>query len=987
VLNTIALAVVYALVLWPALAWGGYRGWSLAVTELLALAGLALWVAGMLRSRRLEWRRTALDVPLGLLLLLPLLQLALGNRPLASWALAPPGDPGAPEPFPASTYLVGTVSPGQTLESFLLFATYAAAYVLVVHLVRTRQDLSRLVRALIVAGGVLAFLGLIDYFGGGGWLLRWRVPVSGHRLTGTFVNANHFGAWLVMLASLGIGYLTARRGRGGEAAPLGSLLRSRAAREAAIRRHLPFLAVGVMSVTVVCTLSRGAVLTLLLTAVAMMALMGRLGRMRWSLALVGSVLAVTLAYGAWIGFGPLLARIQQADYSFRWTQWIASAPMLGDFPLLGVGLGGYRDLYYRYQPPSLDPAAGYYPYAHNDWLQAAVELGLAGLVLIALGAWRAVRDLVGAHLLGRGACPVGGGVGQAARRHDAYNIGIALGGIGAALSLAIHSVVDFGARIPANGVLAAACLGIATVALHTRFRSAGGGHIARTRAIALDGKPRLALAAALAVLLAGAAVPLVLRPVQAEAEVAALAVLPAEPPASPEELAADRRAVRAVRARAQAHLEQALRLLDGGPLTEERRAATLERLASARRDLERALAMTPTDPYLHETLGQTHAAAAAADPALARDGSRAALSHLARAVAAAPAYATFHRSAALVAAGLPEPALEIALAAGREAVIRNPDLLGPLVERLAPLRPTTAQWVSLVPPSALDRVQLADALESRGLGAEAEEAYRRALELATRQEQPLVRWALGLLLLARGDHQAATSEVIQALSLDAENPELHLALGRTRAAAGDPSAADAYRAALASAEGLARKRGRESSVFRLDEPRARLLLARRLADHGQPRPARYRRALAEHLSDRQMWSEAAQVWEDLTEENPQDAGAYFGRAVALDELGAKTQAFGAFRRAVALDGNSRYRLRFAESLWEGDQYYQAISEWRAVVEQDPAHVDARLALTRAYLHVGDRLQAYRQYQELQQRVPNHPALRKGLAGLAGQPGN
>src|SRR5262249_57905383 len=78
-------------------------------------------------------------------------------------------------------------------------------------------------------------------------------------------------------------------------------------------------------------------------------------------------------------------------------------------------------------------------------------------------------DLVGAHLLGRADCPVGGGERDGAVRHDPFSVGLAIGGIGALIALLLHSAYDFPGHIPANGVLGAACLGIATLALHTRF--------------------------------------------------------------------------------------------------------------------------------------------------------------------------------------------------------------------------------------------------------------------------------------------------------------------------------------------------------------------------------------------------------------------------------------------------------------------------------------------------------------------------------------
>src|SRR5262249_40178861 len=159
------------------------------------------------------------------------------------------------------------------------------------------------------------------------------------------------------------------------------------------------------------------------------------------------------------------------EYGGRLVQLGSTLRMLGAFPLLGVGLGAYRDVYFRYQPLELAPGKVYFPFAHNDLVQLAVELGLVGAALCLFAAWRGGADLVGAHLRGRGRCPVGGGEDEGARRSDTWSVGVGLGGLTAVLALIVHSAFDFGARIPANGALAAACLGLATVALHTRFGS------------------------------------------------------------------------------------------------------------------------------------------------------------------------------------------------------------------------------------------------------------------------------------------------------------------------------------------------------------------------------------------------------------------------------------------------------------------------------------------------------------------------------------
>ena len=342
-----------------------------------------------------------------------------------------------------------------------------------VNLVRTRTQLDRLVSTLLAFGGLLAFLGLLDYLGREAWLLRWRGACHGAPLRDLRQPGSLRG--LARHADLPRGRLSPG------APPVRPEARARSSgcsalsegRERVARQYLPFVALLAMAVALVFTLSRGAIVSLLLTMLILLLVFHALGRIRWSLMVLAALLVAVVGYGAWIGLEPLLTRVWQADYTGAWIQGLTTLPMLRAFPLLGVGLGAYGDIYPRYQPLALAPGKVSYPYAHDDLLQLAVELGAIGAVLIAWMGWRVGKDLLGAHLLGRAACPVGGGEREGAQRRDPFSVGLGVGAVGSVLALLVHSAFDFAARIPANGILAAACLGIATVALHTRFQATG----------------------------------------------------------------------------------------------------------------------------------------------------------------------------------------------------------------------------------------------------------------------------------------------------------------------------------------------------------------------------------------------------------------------------------------------------------------------------------------------------------------------------------
>ena len=921
----------------------------------------------MIASGRLEWRRTAVDPALALLVLLVLLQLALGPGPLASWALGPPGDGSEEPPAMPLLWAVGTVSPTQTVRSLLLFLTYASAYLLTVQLVRRRSRLLLLVRVLLGLGAVLAFAGLLDYVSRGTWLALVREPLFPTRLTATFVNPDHFAAWLNMLICLGIGDLLTRSRRGRRGGGWQRIVASREAREDAIRRYLPFVGLGLMALALVFTLSRGGIVSLLAALLALLGLAGALGRLRWSLVTMGALLAVMLAVGAWIGLGPVVARFQEDTYRARWTQATSSLGMVAAHPVLGVGLGAYRDAYRRFQPSELKPGQVFYPHAHNDWLQLVIEMGAVGALIALWGAARLARDLVGAHLLGRGRCPVGAGEDEGAQRHDLASVGLGLGGLAGALSLGVHSLFDFGARIPANGVLAAACLAIATVSLHTRFAPGGGRVLSWVRARALAGGARgRAVVAALAIGAVAAAVPVVVSPALADGRLRratadgdlALADLAVRSrPRDPDVLAL----------RSRLRVQAAERAWSGGLAPDGRLVATwAERrtvagplIAGGLDDLRAAVAARPTDPLLQEQLAWAHLAAADLDAGTAAEHKRAALAAMGKSVALAPENPYLRLSLALVAVGEPAPQPDVALRAGREAVLRDPALTQRLVEHLLPLGLHGDRWLQLVPDAAAHRLALGAALEAAGLEREAVVAYRAAAGRAAPALEPAARWLAARLLIALGDRVGAVSEMEAALARAPDHPELHLALGRALAADGDPRALDAYRRAVVLADARA---GRPAEpLFATGDAGADALVARRLGPGADASPVRYRRALGEYLLARRLWQPALRIWDEVLAERPDEPPAHFARGVALYELGERTPALEALRRAVTLAPRAAaYRLRLADALWTSEQYHQAINEWREVVGMAPGDVEARLRLAAAYDRVGQPLDAHRE---------------------------
>jgi tetratricopeptide (TPR) repeat protein/O-antigen ligase len=942
----------------------------------------------MAAERRLTWRSSALDLPLALLIGFVLVQLALGNRPLAAWALAP-FDP--PHDLPAVFVVLGSIAPTHTARALQLFLTYAGAYVLVIQLIRTRRQLDRLVGTVLILGGLLAFAGLLDYLARAAWLLRWGSSPPTGRLAGTFANPDHFGAWLTMLIFLGIGYVLARRGRG-RPTSLRRLLDSPVQREEAMRRYWPFLALVTMAVALVFTLSRGAVASALIAVLILLVLLRALGRIRRSLALVGALLVATLSYAAWIGLDPLLQRVWHAEYAGRWIQAVSSLPILRSFPLLGVGLGTYQDIYLRYQPAALDPGRVYYTYAHNDLLQLVLELGLVGTVLALALFWRTIQDLLGAHLLGRAACPVGGGEAEGARRNDPFSVGLGVGALGGVLALLVHSLFDFGARIAANGILAATCLGIATVALHTRFSPTGERLLTRVRVWPLgNGRLFPVTLGATAVILSLALTLWIVQPPLvaarlAEATRAGVDRLTAIQRAEAA-LALSSRDERALVVRGRLRHQAALEIWNRGTTPEgrvlasweERQAAALPLATGAVQDFQAAIRGVPSEPTFHGELARAEWTRALLDPQNRPQHLAAALAAFSRAAVLAPNDPYIQRTLALFAVPQGGRATEIGLRGARAAVELRPALLPDLVDDFLPVGLTSAQWVAMVPEGALDWADLGTLLEERALAAEAAHAYRRAIEVAPADQLALLYWLHARLLLRQSRPREVLAGIGEAVARDPDNPELYLVRGQALTALGDPAALDAYRLAVLKATvGPARTTGWKP--FGSLPLRVQALVSRVLPNPAGP--GRYHRALARYLTDRQLWYQALPEWDTVLGEAPGDAEAHFFRGVVLDGLGAGERALQAYRQAVALDGTrSAFRLRLAQRLWETEQYYQAMNEWRSVLGREPGTIEARLGLARAAAKAGDRAAAAQEYRHILQIAPDQPEARRELGRL------
>jgi len=159
-------------------------------------------------------------------------------------------------------------------------------------------------------------------------------------------------------------------------------------------------------------------------------------------AAVALLVAAIVTFSAEIG-NFLILRLSTFDQSFA-DRMSVNARVLAAIkasPLLGYGLGAFEQAFPMFPDANLVPH-NRWEYAHNDWLEALMTLGIpVGLVVWLIFGWILGRCVLGA--LRRGRCEVYSAIGAAA----------------CVLTVA-HSLVDFSLQIQGFTIPLMAMLGV-----------------------------------------------------------------------------------------------------------------------------------------------------------------------------------------------------------------------------------------------------------------------------------------------------------------------------------------------------------------------------------------------------------------------------------------------------------------------------------------------------------------------------------------------
>jgi len=330
---------------------------------------------------------------------------------------------------------------------------------------RSEERFFRVVLLTILCSGLLvATLGVVQRFTWNGKVLwffipyDWeaRGPILTPRASGPFVSYIHFANYLSLIFPLAlVGVLSGN--------VLGRCKSSRAGSpiESGTERLLCGVTAFTLAVGILLSLSRGGwigaglgagiLLALLLSAVPERrpAVLRQPQGLSLRLVLAGGLflLVLVLFFVGPAGRSQVDSRleqtvIQEGSLPARMAVWQESAGMIRDFPLFGVGLGAWPELFPRYRQPPWSRL--FFDEAHNDYLELLAETGLLGFGLLARFFWRAGRRLYqGLWTVSPHVFPV---------------FAALMAALGA---MAFHEFFDFNLQIPANALLFTLLLALA----------------------------------------------------------------------------------------------------------------------------------------------------------------------------------------------------------------------------------------------------------------------------------------------------------------------------------------------------------------------------------------------------------------------------------------------------------------------------------------------------------------------------------------------
>lgn len=448
--------ILLFLLLFAPLAFGTVELWALAIMETSCFAAACLY---FLNSKNLKTFYSVPGLmPLSLILCYMLLQLI----PL------PAGFVGVLSPKTLALYkgtigivetpvmLTLSVNPKSTLGEFFRFSAYVSFYILVIQLLTDSRRMKKTVFIVLGLCAIIALQAILQKYLNNGRIYWFRAPPPSSSYTGPYTYHNHFAGYVEMLVPVAIALFFRYR------PPMhyGNSWRQRLSSALAHPYFNTSLLLGsaavLMALSIFISMSRGGMISFLLSCFVLLAILARREK-KSGIIYLGLVLfaLIFLAIG-WFGWDDINQRFGMMFDHRGYLQearpliWHDTIGIIKHFFVTGTGWGTFGNIYPTYRT-YMEENFAYH--AHNDYLETLTSGGIVSLVLIGWFLATVLRQIL---IVLR-------------RRRDSYSVYLTLGSLAGILAIILHSVTDFNFQNGANGLYFFFLLALAVSASHTRL--------------------------------------------------------------------------------------------------------------------------------------------------------------------------------------------------------------------------------------------------------------------------------------------------------------------------------------------------------------------------------------------------------------------------------------------------------------------------------------------------------------------------------------
>ncbi len=280
-----------------------------------------------------------------------------------------------------------SITPYITGNNLLLLLAYSIWSYLIYSFFKTRTQIKRLVKIIIFIGLLEVLLAYTQkIFEAEHMYIFFRGGEGEYPFTGSFINPNHFAAYLNLITPIALALIVYKIYRYHER--IGSIRSffSYFMDTKEIGISFPFWSLLLMSGGIFLSLSRGGIVAygFSLFLFSLVFSLGFSYERKKSLLVFSTISFILIIFLSWMGLEPVVKELETLKKEFsspnlstRLVLSLESLRVWQDFPVFGSGLGSFAYIYpsYRTIKGSL-----IFLHAHNDLVQVLVEVGLIGFI-------------------------------------------------------------------------------------------------------------------------------------------------------------------------------------------------------------------------------------------------------------------------------------------------------------------------------------------------------------------------------------------------------------------------------------------------------------------------------------------------------------------------------------------------------------------------------------------------------------------------------